>query len=157
MKKLALTLALLLTLTLVPAHAEIDLSGMTLAELMELSQQVTMAMWETEEWEEVEVPIGVYEIGVDIPAKHWNIAAANGSFPEITYASKLDASGRSAEWEDIIHDEHLLGSGYKYYDNYAGEYPASIDLDLSNGGYLIVEDGAVVFTPYTGKANLGFK
>ena len=65
MKKLALTLALLLTLTLVPAHAEIDLSGMTLAELMELSQQVTMAMWETEEWEEVEVPIGVYEIGVE--------------------------------------------------------------------------------------------
>ena len=97
MKKLALTLALLLTLTLVPARAEIDLSGMTLAELMELSQQVTMAMWETEEWEEVEVPIGVYEIGVDIPAKHWNIAAADGYFPEITYASKLDASGRSAE------------------------------------------------------------
>ena len=109
------------------------------------------------EWEEVEVPIGVYEIGVDIPAKHWNIAAANGSFPEITYASKLDASGRSAEWEDIIHNETLLDAEYKYYDSFAGEYPASIDLDLSNGGYLIVEDGAVVFTPYTGKADLGFK
>ena len=48
MKKLALVLALALAFALVPAHAEVDLSGMTLAELIELSQQVTMAMWETE-------------------------------------------------------------------------------------------------------------
>lgn len=108
MKKLAFALALLLTLALVPARAEVDLSGMSLTELIELSQQVTMAMWETEEWEEVEVPIGVYEIGVDIPAKHWNIAAGEGHFPTITYATKLDASGRSAEWEDIIHEEWLM-------------------------------------------------
>lgn len=157
MKKLALVLALALAFALVPAHAEVDLSGMTLSELIELSQQVTMAMWETEEWEEVEVPIGVYEIGVDIPAKHWNIAAGDGHFPTIVYASKLDASGRDAEWEDTIYEEWLMSSSYDYYEDYAGEYPESIDLDLSDGGYLIVEEGSVIFTPYTGKVDLGFK
>ena len=55
MKKLIALILAVMLLCSTACAAEIDLSGMSLAELLELQQRVTMAMWETEEWQEVEV------------------------------------------------------------------------------------------------------
>ena len=53
--------------------AEIDLSDLSFAELLELQQRVTMAMLETGELKEFIVPQGVYKIGEDLPAGKWSL------------------------------------------------------------------------------------
>lgn len=78
MKKLA-TLILTIALILAPAaHADIDLSGMSFNELVELQEKVTAAMWASDEWQEVELPAGMYVIGDDIPAGQWDFSCENG-------------------------------------------------------------------------------
>ena len=74
-------LALILTMSALAAiplsaHAEekkIDLSGLTYNELVELKDQINLAIWECDEWQEVEVPQGIWKVGEDIPAGHWTI------------------------------------------------------------------------------------
>ena len=59
---------LLVLMVCVCAYAEsIDLSGMNYDELLDLRQAVEMAIWNSDGWQEVEVPAGIYVIGEDIP------------------------------------------------------------------------------------------
>ena len=157
-KRFLVVIATFVMLAAPIAHAEIDLSGMTLAELLELQQRVTMAMWETEEWQEVEVPIGVYEIGVDIPAGHWTISAGVGPYTiDITLGKKLDQTGKGIDWADQIYSTHLANKDSYMNSMFSGQYAESTDLELTEGTYLIVENGSLIFTPYAGKPSLGFK
>jgi len=78
MKKLV-TLILALALILAPAAmAEIDLSGMSFDELVALQKQVISAIMQTDEWQEAELPVGMYVIGEDIPAGQWDFSCENG-------------------------------------------------------------------------------
>ena len=114
--------ALLLFFVLWIAQASaIDLSGMSLAELVDLKEQVTLAMWETEDWQEVTVPQGLYKIGEDIPAGHWAFAIADiGGVPVLKYGNKLEGNKKEVSYKgNIYYAEQLRGpdSG-KYYDTY---------------------------------------
>ena len=64
MKKL---FCLFLIVCLIPvfAAAETDLSSMSYAELVELSQQITKEIMSRPDWKQVEVPAGVWNIGTD--------------------------------------------------------------------------------------------
>lgn len=161
-KMISLFLSLLLLLSIsVPSFAlsadDIDLSGLSYEELVRLRDRINLAMWESSEWEEVEVPIGVWQVGADIPAGHWTIAAADGVWCSIARSRFLDSTGKEVEY----------GSGSNYFseilthpDNSTYDPktdPVSVDLVLSDGEYLVVDNGNVVFTPYSGKASLGFK
>ena len=161
-KMISLFLSLLLLLSIsVPSFAlsadDIDLSGLSYEELVRLRDRINLAMWESSEWEEVEVPIGVWQVGADIPAGHWTIAAADGVWCTIARSRFLDSTGKEVEF----------GSGSNYFseilthpDNSTYDPktdPVSVDLVLSDGEYLVVDTGNVVFTPYAGKASLGFK
>lgn len=55
----------------------IDLSAMSFDELLALRQQVNMAIWQSDGWQAVEVPAGMYQVGVDIPAGKWTITAGD--------------------------------------------------------------------------------
>ena len=157
MKKL-LSVALVLCLLAPCVCAEsIDLSGLSVADLAALRDRCQMEMMKREEWQEVTVPVGVWEIGKDIPDGHWSITASKkGSYGwgSIIYCDKLDATEKKAD---------RRGSSFYYYDQV--KYPGSdasveaetIDIVLKSGGYLIIEFSAMVFTPYTGKPDLGFK
>ena len=159
MKKLvALVVALVLVSSVALATTvSFDFSGLSLAQLIEVQQQLTMAMWATEEWQEVVVPIGVYEFGVDIPVKHWNISVPDGEYTIVSWATKLDESGKDYSYKDELYSTGIMSTTYSSYDKYAGDYPEIIDIDAKEGTFLIVERGNVVFTPYTGKPALGFK
>ena len=64
MKKL-LTIILILALA-VPAAALADLpdiSSLSYDELIQLKDQLNLAIWNSQEWQEVEVPAGTYQIG----------------------------------------------------------------------------------------------
>lgn len=150
---------LLCILALVPfcacALAEVDLSGMSYDELVQLKDQVSLAIWESEEWQEVEVPAGVYTVGEDIPAGKWTIKAADGISATIEWGDALDESGVALSWDgEILEYEYIRSETNRYYEK--GD-KTEITWDLKDGQYIIVDDGISVFTPYAGKPSLGFK
>ena len=136
MKKL-MALALLLTIlvgTSRPANAENQYVGKSLAELQEEMDKILLAMWQTDEWQKVEVPSGVYRIGEDIPAGKWSIGGEDS--PMVTIATKLDSTGASYDWDSLVISEYIE----KEY------YPNGWTIILEDGQYIII-DGIAVFTP----------
>ncbi len=147
MKKLiALVVALILVSSVALATtASFDFSGMSLAQLVEVQQQLTMAMWATEEWQEVVVPAGVYEIGKDIPAGYWTITVNGKQYVAVDWGKKLNESKTEFDYSDLYDSAFLMHDNTKY-----------VSWDLIENTYIIIQSGSVVFTPFTGHS-LGFK
>jgi len=143
----------------VPSAAEIDLSGLSFEELVALREQVDLAIWNCEEWQEVTVPQGVYEVGVDVPAGHWVISPVDGRYSSIKWGRELDQTGTqiedSMDGRSYYDYAVICSPSHKFYD--AGEYRTSLEINAVEGMYISIEDGDVVFTPYAGKPALGFK
>ena len=159
MKKLIAVILILVVL--VPAYSFADLpdiSGLSYDELVQLKDNINLAMWNSDKWQEVTVPIGVWTIGEDIPVGHWTISVDKNSsrdWVSITYCDLLDESGLKAGnmfSANIYFQEYIGKPGY-----HDGKYPESVNIDFKPGTYFIVQDGSVTFTPYTGKPDLGFK
>lgn len=151
-KRVAALIALAALLA-APARAEIDLSGLSLAELVELKQQITIAMWETEEWQEVEVPVGMYEIGVDIPAGYWTITAVYNDSSALTWGYQVE-EGRAHIARDSQIEYALITA--KTSPSWPINQIESVSWELINGTFLRVGGAPVIFTPFTGH-DLGFK
>jgi len=144
-KLLALILILALALPAISLADLPDISGLTYDELIELKAQITLAMWNSQEWQEVEVPAGVWEIGKDIPEGYWTISIRPGRYTQIFYCEKVlpvelrpDHTGQSHTTGIAAPDSVL-----------AYQCPQSYSYDMKAGCYFICDD-AVVFTPYTG-------
>ena len=121
-----------------------DFSGLTLDQLISIQQQITSKMWETDEWQEVEVPVGVYRIGQDIPAGHWTISRKSRS-TMLVWGSALDESKTD------------IASGCTYsYELVDGDNISSVSWELTEGSYLVINNAPAVFTPFAG-ITLGFK
>ena len=149
-KLLSLLLAVLLLFAGSAAADPVDLSGMTFDQLVALRDQLNLAIWNSQEWQEVEVPAGIYQVGVDIPAGHWHIAAKNYSYTQIYYFEKLNIYGTDP---DPI-------NGYMYFiflKNLGSTDDVSTDIDMKDGMYFKADSDSVIFTPYAGKPDLGFK
>ena len=157
MKKL-ITLLLILTLALPAADlADLpDISGLSFDELVQLKEKLNLAIWNSKEWQEVVVPIGVWKIGENIPVGKWTISAASendsvGTFVE--YCSKLEPSGLEASASGTVFYYQQLENKYSS----EGWYPLSIDIDCQKDMYIIIKQGPALFTPFAGKPDLGFK
>ena len=139
-----------------PAFADIDLTSLTFAELVDLRNKCLTEMTKRDEWQEVTVPVGVWKIGEDIPAGHWNITCATGTkfnWAAITYCAELDETKKKASlWGKFNYSDMVKVEG-----STARVSNTVIDLEMAEGAYLIVEECPVVLSPYTGKPNLGFK
>lgn len=137
MKKVALlVLALVLVGSL--AVAEVDLSGMTFDELVELRNQVDQAIWASDGWQEVEVPGGEYEVGPEIPAGKWTITADS----MLTMVDLYSSADKKDDYDGLV-DSTVLSEGETY------------NVTLKEG-QCITLSGVVKFMPYTSAA-LGFK
>lgn len=132
-----------------------DFSGLSLSELAELQSRITLAMFETDEWQEVEVPQGVYKIGEDIPAGKWTIRAIDGGRAYVYWGDVLSASGLSISASGRIYAYGNLYS--KTAPTYQVTDRAEITFDMQDGQYFIVDMGVAVFTPYAGAPKLNFK
>lgn len=156
MKRFLAMVVVLATLIVTGAFAEgIDLSGMSYDELVALKDQIDLAIWSSEEWQEVEVPQGVWVIGEDIPAGKWCIKAADGLSATINWGDALDASGVDLSYEGEIWVMEVVYS--ENYDYYSYGDATEVIWDMKEGNYFIVSDGIALFTPYAGKPGLGFK
>ena len=153
MKKLiALLLALLL-----PAAALADMpdiTGLSYDELVQLKDQINIAMWNSQEWQEVNVPEGVWLVGEDIPAGHWTIRAAHEmGYLYVSVFDKLDEFGKGPAHGAFYWDQDIRGEKI---DNKFLMCPTETDVELTDGLYINVS-GDTIFTPYSGKPDLGFK
>lgn len=132
-----------------------DLSSLSYSELVALRDKINLAIWNSQEWQEVEVPQGVWVVGEDIPAGKWTIKAADGVTALVYWGDTLDVAGTALSYNSKIYEsEYLYSVNCRYYEK--GEATA-VTWDLKKGQYFIVEDGIALFTPYSGKPSLGFK
>ena len=146
----------LVCLFLVPAAvADVpDISGLTFDELITLREKINLAIWQSAEWQEVTVPAGIWVIGEDIPAGHWTIKTYGTlSGPIMHYFKKLDSSGLAP---DYLYDDYVLVISSPDMEAYGSTAAHSTDIDMKAGWYFM-SDETVIFTPYIGKPDLGFK
>lgn len=154
MKKLFCALFLVLMLPLC-AMADIDLSGMSFDELVELRDQLNLAIWNSAEWQEVTVPQGIWIVGEDIPAGHWSISPMDKSSASISYGDTLEENKKEVSYSsDNYFYEYLKAPGSTLYDENSDV--ARTDIVAEAGSYIEIEYGSVRFTPYSGKPDLGF-
>lgn len=133
MKKV-LCVLLVLALVGAAAYAAIDLSGMSFEELLDLRAQVDAALWASDGWQEVTVPMGVYYVGEDIPAGRWTV----------------DGQGNTVTVTIFSGDEEYWDTFY-----WLDSTDTTANINLKRGQRVEIAS-VVVFKPYTGAA-LGFK
>lgn len=152
-RTIALFCALVLLLAFAPAaFADVDLSGMSYDELVALKDQINLAIWNSEKWQEVEVPQGVWEVGADIPAGKWTIKA----LPQAdTYVKVGDSVKNGGTDVNSKMSQHVMAKDYRNYDPKSDV--AEYTVILESGQYVQIDYGPAVFTPYAGKPSLGFK
>lgn len=153
-KAISLLCVFALILALVPAaFADVDLSGMSYDELVALRDQINLAIWNSQEWQEVTVPYGVWKIGEDIPAGKWTITVCDGGSLFLRVGKVLNASGTDVDGD---YQFWLLKSHTRRSYDPADDLE-SVTIDLHDGEYITIDEGSVIFTPYSGKPSLGFK
>lgn len=115
----------------------IDLASMTYDELVELKDCLNIAIWQSENWSEVTVPVGYWQVGVDIPAG--------------TYALKTNmTSSWLLAYTDIDENGLYVGPHYSFdLRDDAKEAKSPIDVvELSDGMSVLVDNGEAIFIPY---------
>lgn len=132
--------------------ADVDLSGMSFDELVALKDKINLAIWNSAEWQEVEVPQGVWEVGVDIPVGKWTIKATTGNKTMVSVGQELRDGGTDVRVKAY---EVCVDPANKRYE--ANSDVTEWTIDLVAGDYVHVELGTAVFSPYSGKQSLGFK
>ena len=158
---IAISVALSCTLGL--CEEKIDLSGLSYDELVALKDRINLAIWNSEDWQEVTVPQGVWKVGEDIPAGTWTVRCADIGRDgymmrecDFSWGENLAKNGLAVEWKGRYDLVTIYNPNNEYYkEGYLTEYTFTVQ----NGDYIII-DGAynkAVFTPYAGKPSLGFK
>jgi len=131
MKKLVAALSVL-ALLLPFAYAETSLSDLSFTQLIDLRRQIDEALWACEEWQEVEVPIGTYVIGEDIPAGKWTLECLEWNAYILLY-SDLD---------------HFTSKDYDVFNVKAISEGQTCNITLEDGNILDIQLSPVKFTPF---------
>lgn len=140
-----------------------DLSGMSYEELVELKDQINLAIWESEEWEEVTVPQGTWIVGEDIPVGHWTVKcadvdrkAANLSHCSVSWGY-LDDNGEMEKGSGSYHGYALINNPNS--EKYKSGANTEETIELKEGMAVVIDSyfAPAVFSPYSGKQSLGFK
>lgn len=148
------SIIVLLSFLVTSAFAEIDLGDFSFDQLATLRDQIMREMMSRDEWQEVTVPAGTYQIGKHIPAGHWMIKPTDGAYCYITIGGAVEDNGKDIPYgAPGRYYIALKSKTSRLYD--AGD-PTFVDLDLKDGAYICIEKSSVVFTPYSGQPDLGF-
>ena len=159
MKKLiAVTLVIAMFLSTAALADLPDISGLSYEELVHLKDQINLAMWNSQEWQEVEVPAGVWTIGEDIPEGYWTVTPKD-CIIAFWYGDKLNETktGPGSGWDYHTGVAETLNGRVKKDGSWA--YPEDlhqVSIDMKAGMYVYLRN-TCIFTPYSGKPDLGFK
>ena len=136
-----------------PALSEgIDLSGLSWDELIALKAQINQELTTRDQWQEVEVPQGLWVVGEDIPEGMWTVVCNAGAA-----VVKWGYSLREGEQRvDVLKRPSDTASVFSAADAQPGAR-TQYTLEAKKGMYIEVGFTSVIFQPYTGKPDLGFK
>ncbi len=144
-KAITILLAAILLLMPLVSFAEMDFSGLSFDELLKLRDEITKALWESEEWKEVVVPEGTYLVGRDIPAGHWTIAP---------HPDNSNVAGKGIHMKI---GKYLKENGVDVDITKAGNFSTNIGRDIENyslvlqeGYYIQISNGKAVFSRFIG-------
>ena len=149
-------IALLLVVVLLPVFSLADLpdiSGLSYDELLQLRDQVNLAIMNSPEYQEITLPVGLWTVGVDIPAGTWLITPLDGQYLNLWYGDVLNESGTDAGYGwDWVNGYNKTMSTRKNKDGSwkDPDKPHSVTITMKEGWYLRT-GGAVVLTPGTPK------
>lgn len=123
--------------------------------LVSMKDRLNFEIWNSYGWENILVPHGIYKIGVNIPVGHWTVEPPIGSYIDINYGSELNAHQMNMELNYDAWNQSLLSETYSRYDE--GDVTKT-DVNMVENYFACINDGVYAwFSPYEGKANLGFK
>lgn len=145
MKKVITIIMITLAMLCMTAHAEsIDLSGLSFQELAALRDRAQMEMMQRDAWQEVTVPQGVYQVGVQIPAGTWTVRCATGNYTEIDWGDTLKDNGQGVEYGNRYDWAVVYNPSGSYYS--AGDQ-TEYTFSVRDGEYIIIKDGMATFMP----------
>lgn len=162
MKKLLCVILTVVLFLPTVAMADVDLSGMTFAELAALRDQCQAEMMKRDEWQEVVVPQGIWEVGAQIPAGKWIVTCYDtGRTNYLMQECKVMWGKGHPTDGQYWNYQYELGSVDLYNPNntnYKGQ-TTSYTIELHEGEFVSIHTqyNKAVFTPYTGAPSLGFK
>lgn len=113
--------------------------GYTLDQLQREYLAILEAMWKTEEWQSVEVPAGVYQVGVEIPAGEWTLS--NSDWFSVQVGTKLDATKTEIESSNRTVHELI------YMENYKNGWT----VELTNGDFIVINKVIYFSVPVKGQ------
>lgn len=157
-RMIPLILAILLAIT--PALAEIDLSSMTLDELIELHEQVQLALFE--QAKSVTVPQGTWLVGKDIPAGTYLLRCADMGNTDsslrlcyVRWGTKMPNSYGSFPDKSEIGNVILYNPNSSHYEE--GQIEEYV-VTFEEGWYVFISsnNNRAVFSQYTGTPSFTF-
>ena len=116
--------------------------------LFNLAQDIDAKLRTMDNWEEVVVPPGLWEIGKHIPAGLWTIWPMENSHASMFCSDRLNDQGYPDKWAVRNGNGFILSPSNPEYDPHIFKDRWSID--VPDGWYFYVELDSVIFTPYTG-------
>lgn len=133
---IAIVVCLLLILCAAQAENQ-DLNSMSFDELLALQEKVNQALFNCSEWKQVEIPLGVWDVGKDIPAGRYEIIAGPNqstyNYPHVVYyLCRSEKSGTP----DKIRGQYNLKNG------------ENLVIELFDGNVLGVNDCSIIMCRY---------
>ena len=145
MKKVITILMITAAMLCLVAQAEsMDLSGLSFEELAALRDRAQLEMMQRDDWQEVTVPQGVYQVGVQIPAGTWTVRCATGNYTEVDWGDTLKENGQGVEYGSRYDWAVVYNPSGRYYS--AGDQ-TEYTFTVREGEYIIIKDGMATFTP----------
>lgn len=136
---LCLLIAIIIMLYSIPAFAgteNFDFTGLSFDELIKVQEKLNTAIWASDGWKEVTVPIGIHLVGRDVPEGRWCITPSDPNVSAyIEYGSELDESGNSIKSSDTY-----CGLGKAPFQSY-------MIWNLVEGNYIEIKFSSVILSP----------
>ena len=136
MKKIVSLLLISILSVCIIANAmasDFDFTNLSFSELLELQQKLNQALWSCDEWIEVEVPMGVWDVGKDIPGGRWQISCGSQyKKTHIALYAERSTDGSPNIWRgsnDIKNGEFMV-------------------LDFTDGYVIEITEGTAIFKHY---------
>lgn len=138
----------------------IDLSGLSFSELSDLRDRCQAEMMTRDEWQEVVVPQGIWEVGTQIPAGKWVVKCYDSGRDDYLLKEcwlNIGVGKPDQGWYWAENEKYNIQIYNPNSYRYSGEVTEFV-IELEAGDYVSIHPqyNKVVFSPYTG-INLGFK
>lgn len=125
-----------------------DISNLSYDELLLLRDQVNDAIMNSADHQQIELPPGLWAVGIDFPAGTWLVTPLDDQYMNLWYGDKLNDSKTDAGygWDSINGYNKTMSTKKKKDGSWKDpDYPHSVVIKMSEGWFL-KNNGTVILT-----------